>query len=45
MKQLKMKQKSKKGGGFIPMLLGTLVASFFGSALTAGAVIRAGENF
>ena len=31
--------------GFLPMLLGTLVASVLRSALTGKGVIRRGENF
>ena len=31
-------------GGFLPMLLGTMVASILGSALTGTGVIRAGEG-
>ena len=38
-----MKQKNKKGG-FLPMLLGILVASMLGSALTGRGVIRTGEG-
>ena len=42
MKQLKMKQKQKRG--FFPVLVGILAASMLGSALTGRGVIRAGEG-
>ena len=42
-KQLKMKQKNKKGR-CLPILLGTLAASLLESALTEKGVIRAGEG-
>ena len=38
-----MKQKNKKGG-FLPMLLGTLVASISGNTSTGKGVIRVGEG-
>ena len=47
MKQLKMKQKGKKGG-FLGMLLGNLGTGFLGNLLagkgTGKATIRAGEG-
>ena len=43
MKQLKMKQKDKKGG-FFPTSLGPLTASISGNALSGRGVIRAGEG-
>ena len=40
---IKNKAKEQKGG-FLPMLLGKLVASMLGSALAGKGVIRAGEG-
>ena len=40
---IKSKVKEQKGG-FLEMLLGTLVASLLGSAFTGRGVIRAGEG-
>ena len=42
-KQLKMKQKNKKGG-FLNLLLGTLSASLLGNLSELKGVIRAGEG-
>ena len=44
MKQLKMKQKKKQKGGFLPVLLSILGASLLGSVLTSERVIRAVEG-
>ena len=41
---IKNETKEQKGG-FLPMLLGTLVASVLRSALTGKGVLRRGENF
>ena len=38
----KKKQKQKKTGGFLGMLLGTLGASLLGNMLTVKGVLRAG---
>ena len=42
-KTTKIESREQKGG-FLPILLGTLAASMFGSALTGRRVIRAGEG-
>ena len=39
-----MKQKNKKKGGFLSLLLGTLGASLLGNLLTGKGTIRAGDG-
>ena len=39
-----IKNETRKKGGFLSMLLGTLAASILGNALAGKGVIRAGEG-